>query len=100
MTPYIAPLADIRFALRELNDLASLAALPDCEALADAEPVPIICHPDVGRMLLTMRSQIEAMRAVAYVIAAARDVGIGIELKHQFCWAAELHRCAEQRRMS
>jgi 3-(methylthio)propanoyl-CoA dehydrogenase len=38
------------------------------------ESVPIIRHPDVRRMLLTMRSQIEAMRAVAYVIAAARDV--------------------------
>jgi hypothetical protein len=41
MTPCIAPLTDIRFALRELNDLASLAALPDCEALADTEPVAI-----------------------------------------------------------
>ena len=39
-----------------------------------SESVPIIRHPDVRRMLLTMRSQIEAMRAVAYVIAEARDV--------------------------
>lgn len=39
-----------------------------------SEAVPIIRHPDVRRMLLTMRSQIEAMRAVAYVIAAARDI--------------------------
>ncbi len=39
----------------------------------DGRQVPIIRHPDVRRMLLTMRSQIEAMRAVAYWIAAARD---------------------------
>jgi hypothetical protein len=39
-----------------------------------SESVPIIRHPDVRRMLLSMRSQIEAMRAVAYVIAAARDL--------------------------
>ncbi len=39
-----------------------------------SEPVPIIRHPDVRRMLLTMRTQIEAMRAMAYVLAAARDI--------------------------
>ncbi len=38
------------------------------------EPVPIIQHPDVRRMLLLMRCQTEAMRAVAYVVAAARDL--------------------------
>ena len=37
-------------------------------------PVPIIRHPDVRRMLLAMRSQTEAMRALAYGIAAARDL--------------------------
>ena len=35
--------------------------------------VTIIHHPDVRRMLMTMRSQIEAMRALAYVAAAALD---------------------------
>ena len=35
--------------------------------------VAIIRHPDVRRMLLLMRSQNEAMRAVAYVVAAAVD---------------------------
>ncbi|KAB2926586.1 MAG: acyl-CoA dehydrogenase [Dechloromonas sp.] len=35
--------------------------------------VPIIKHPDVRRMLLSMRSRIEAMRALAYVVAAAQD---------------------------
>jgi alkylation response protein AidB-like acyl-CoA dehydrogenase len=34
---------------------------------------PIIEHPDIRRMLMTMRAQIEAMRAVAYVTAAAMD---------------------------
>jgi len=33
----------------------------------------IIEHPDIRRMLMTMRAQIEAARAVAYVTAAAMD---------------------------
>jgi len=36
--------------------------------------VPIIRHPDVRRMLMLMKSQTEAMRALAYVVAAALDV--------------------------
>jgi alkylation response protein AidB-like acyl-CoA dehydrogenase len=36
--------------------------------------VPIIRHPDVRRMLLRMRAQTEAMRAVALVIAEAQDL--------------------------
>ncbi len=36
--------------------------------------VTIIHHPDVRRMLLLMKSQTEAMRALAYVVAAAQDV--------------------------
>ncbi len=35
--------------------------------------VPIIKHPDVRRLLMSMRSRIEAMRALAYVTAAAQD---------------------------
>jgi acyl-CoA dehydrogenase len=35
--------------------------------------VTIIHHPDVKRMLLTMKSQVEAMRAVAYTASAALD---------------------------
>ena len=35
--------------------------------------VAIIRHPDVRRMLMSMRAQVEAMRAVAYVVAAAMD---------------------------
>jgi len=35
--------------------------------------VPIIRQPDVRRMLMSMKSQTEAMRALAYVVAAAMD---------------------------
>jgi len=37
------------------------------------KPVTIIHHPDVRRMLMSMKSQVEAMRALAYVVAAAVD---------------------------
>jgi alkylation response protein AidB-like acyl-CoA dehydrogenase len=36
--------------------------------------VPIIRHPDVRRMLLQMKSRIEAMRALAYSVAAWLDI--------------------------
>jgi butyryl-CoA dehydrogenase len=39
-----------------------------------AGPVPIIEHPDVRRMLMFMRSHVEAARAVAYVAAGWADV--------------------------
>jgi len=38
-----------------------------------AGPVAIVHHPDVRRMLLTMRTLTEAARAVAYVAAGAHD---------------------------
>ncbi len=38
-----------------------------------AGPVSIVHHPDVRRMLMTMRAQIEAARALAIVTAAAQD---------------------------
>jgi hypothetical protein len=38
-----------------------------------AGPVAIVNHPDVKRMLLTMRANIEGARALAYVAAAASD---------------------------
>jgi alkylation response protein AidB-like acyl-CoA dehydrogenase len=38
-----------------------------------SQPVAIIRHPDVRRMLMSMRSQAEATRALAYVVAAASD---------------------------
>jgi alkylation response protein AidB-like acyl-CoA dehydrogenase len=39
-----------------------------------AGPVTIIHHPDVRRMLMSMRAQTEAARALSYVTAAAFDV--------------------------
>jgi 3-(methylthio)propanoyl-CoA dehydrogenase len=36
--------------------------------------VPIIRHPDVRRMLLLMKAQTDATRALAYVVVAARDL--------------------------
>ncbi|MDK9726003.1 MAG: acyl-CoA dehydrogenase [Sterolibacteriaceae bacterium MAG5] len=36
-------------------------------------PVAIVHHPDIRRMLMLMKSQTEAMRALAYVVAAAQD---------------------------
>jgi alkylation response protein AidB-like acyl-CoA dehydrogenase len=46
--------------------------------------VPIIRHPDVRRMLMLMKSQTEAMRALAYTIAAAMDFSAKTQSKtHQ-----------------
>lgn len=42
---------------------------------ADDAPVPIIHHPDVKRMLLTMKSHIEAMRALTLYTAYLLDLG-------------------------
>ncbi len=39
----------------------------------NAKSAKIIEHPDIRRMLMTMRAHTEAMRAVAYVTAAAMD---------------------------
>ncbi len=38
-----------------------------------SKPVAIIHHPDVRRMLMSMRAYAEATRALAYVVAAALD---------------------------
>jgi alkylation response protein AidB-like acyl-CoA dehydrogenase len=38
-------------------------------------PAPIIHHPDVKRMLLTMKSQVQAMRALALYAASQLDLG-------------------------
>ena len=43
------------------------------EVTGERGPVPILRHPDVRRMLMTMKAQIEAMRALCYWIAAALD---------------------------
>jgi acyl-CoA dehydrogenase len=39
----------------------------------DPSPVAIVNHPDVRRMLLTIKSQVEAQRALAYFAATALD---------------------------
>ncbi len=41
-----------------------------------AGPVAIINHPDVRRTLLTMKAEIEAMRALVYRVAADLDVAL------------------------
>jgi 3-(methylthio)propanoyl-CoA dehydrogenase len=38
-----------------------------------SEPLPIVHHPDVRRMILGMRADTEAMRALAYYVAGATD---------------------------
>jgi len=43
------------------------------DLVAGGKTVPIIRHPDVRRMLMLMKSQTEAMRALAYTTAAAMD---------------------------
>jgi len=47
--------------------------LPGRDLVAGGKTVPIIRHPDVRRMLMLMKSQAEAMRALAYTTAAAMD---------------------------
>jgi 3-(methylthio)propanoyl-CoA dehydrogenase len=41
-----------------------------------SEAVPIVRHPDVRRMLLLMKSQTQAARSLAYVVAGARDLAM------------------------
>jgi hypothetical protein len=43
------------------------------KAIGKSERGPIIDHPDVRRLLFTMKARTEAMRALAYVEAAALD---------------------------
>jgi alkylation response protein AidB-like acyl-CoA dehydrogenase len=45
-------------------------------AVRGGPKVPIIGHPDVRRMLMLMKTQTEAMRALAYVVAAAHDAAM------------------------
>ena len=43
------------------------------DLIEGGKAVPIIRHPDVRRMLMLMKSQTEAMRALAYTTASAMD---------------------------
>src|SRR5262249_22798689 len=47
------------------------------EAANGGHVVPIIRHPDVRRMLMSMKSRIEAMRALAYVVASMLESARG-----------------------
>ena len=49
-------------------------------------PVPIIAHPDVRRMLLSMKSSIEAMRALVVYNAAAIDFSRALEGDEAESW--------------
>jgi alkylation response protein AidB-like acyl-CoA dehydrogenase len=44
--------------------------------LGGGPKVAIIAHPDVRRMLMSMKAQAEASRALAYVVAAAHDTAL------------------------
>jgi alkylation response protein AidB-like acyl-CoA dehydrogenase len=57
-------------------------------ASGSPQPRPIIEHPDVRRMLMLMKSQIEAMRAFAYVVAASLDLSV----KHPDAKVRQTHR--------
>jgi alkylation response protein AidB-like acyl-CoA dehydrogenase len=54
------------------------------DVVEGGKTVPIIRHPDVRRMLMLMKSQTEATRALAYVVAAAMDFAAKTkDAKHQ-----------------
>jgi alkylation response protein AidB-like acyl-CoA dehydrogenase len=53
------------------------------DLVGGAKAVPIIRHPDVRRMLMLMKSQTEAMRALAYVVAGAIDFAIASGQKEE-----------------
>lgn len=74
----IQGLAVAERAYQQAAEFARTRAQSKDDGSADAKPVTIINHADVRRMLMTMRSQIEAMRALAYYTAA----GIDGALKH------------------
>lgn len=65
----------IAIAERAYQQAASFAKerIQSRDVAGSAGPVAIINHPDVKRMLMTMRAQIEAARALAYVAAAILD---------------------------
>ena len=48
-------------------------------AAASDEPVAIVRHPDVRRMLMTMRALAEASRALAYYAAGELDISVNHE---------------------
>jgi len=59
---------------------------------SETASVPIIEHPDVRRMLLTMKANVEAMRSLLYVTAAEAD--------HQFRGETEERRLTAGNRLA
>jgi alkylation response protein AidB-like acyl-CoA dehydrogenase len=55
-------------------------------AVGGSAPSPIIEHPDVRRMLMTMRANIEAMRAVMYTTAEHEDHARHAESEDDRAW--------------
>jgi 3-(methylsulfanyl)propanoyl-CoA dehydrogenase len=60
-------------ALQQARNYAHARVQGRDAASRDPAPVPIIRHPDVRRMLMTMRTTVEAMRALIYFTAATID---------------------------
>jgi 3-(methylsulfanyl)propanoyl-CoA dehydrogenase len=57
------------------------------DLVGGGKAVPIIRHPDVRRMLMLMKSQTEAMRALAYCTAASLDFAHKTKDKHHQAFA-------------
>jgi 3-(methylthio)propanoyl-CoA dehydrogenase len=74
----IQGLAIAERAYQQASEFAKNRVQSKDDGSAKPEPVSIIHHADVRRMLMTMRAQIEAMRALGYYTAA----GIDGALKH------------------
>ncbi len=60
-------------AYQQARDYAKARIQGRAAGAGDPRPVAIINHPDVRRMLITMKARIEAMRGLVYRTAAAID---------------------------
>ena len=69
----IEGLAIAERAYQQARDYARARIQSRAADSSDQAPVPIIRHPDVRRMLMTMRAQTEAMRALIAYTAGALD---------------------------
>ncbi len=60
-------------AFQQARDYAQARVQSRAAGARSAEPVAIVRHPDVRRMLMTMRASVEAMRGLVYYAAGALD---------------------------
>jgi alkylation response protein AidB-like acyl-CoA dehydrogenase len=60
-------------AYQQARDYARMRVQGKPLGVRSSDPLPIIHHPDVRRMLLSMKTQTEALRALAYITAASID---------------------------